>query len=122
MVSFNLKNEKIVKYCLEAVSGSLGKVVTISDQKRSRDANAYYWTILDTIGQHTGDKKEDLHFNLKWAVFGPQYREYKGEMIATVKESHNLDKDDFSKLIDAAHMLAMQLNVILPTRQQVGWD
>lgn len=121
MASFNLKNEKILEYCLQAIKSSLGKVVTINEPKRSRDANAYYWTILEHIGQHTGDSKDDLHFNLKWAIFGPQYRDYKGQTVATVKESRDLSKEDFSKLIDAAQMLAIQLNVTLPAPKDLGW-
>lgn len=119
---FVLRDQYVIDRCCAEITQSLGKVVEIRDAKRSLDQNAFYWAILEIIGRHTGDSKLDLHDNLKWVVLGPQQREYKGQSYMTVKASSKLSKKDFGQLIDAAEMLAAQLNVILPTKRNLGLE
>lgn len=116
MASFILKSPDVLKNCMIAISNSMGLVVTISKPTRSNTQNAYYWNILEIISKDQGDDKESLHDQLKWSVFGPVYKEYKNETIATVRSSRDLSKEDFGKLIEAAMTLAAYLNIKIPAK------
>jgi hypothetical protein len=89
---------------------------------RSTQANKYYWSIMGIISKDIGEDAEDLHDMTKLRVLGPQYVTIRGETISIPKRSRDLSKQDFSKLIDAAHMLALSLGIKLPAAEHYGYE
>lgn len=120
MSSFTLNSETVMRNCIEEIKRSAGKVVTISKKGRSLQSNSFYWSILDIIAKDIGEIREDLHDSIKLRVLGPRNICIRGEVIQIPKRSSDLTQEDFSKLIEAAQMLAMSLNIILPLPPYYG--
>jgi len=120
MPSFVLKNPTVMQNCINEIKNSPGMVVKIEKAKRSNVSNAFYWSILGIISKDIGEKPEDLHDMLKIRVLGAKNLVIKGEVIQIPKRSSDLTQADFSKLIEAAQMLAASFNIVLPLPSYYG--
>lgn len=120
MVSYLLKDDKIISRCVDEIKRSVGYEVVIRKPVRSQASNRYYWGILNIIAKEVGNDSEDLHDMLKIRVLGPQYITVKGEDIAIPKRSRDLVQKDFNQLTQAAEMLAMSFNIKLPAYDHYG--
>ena len=100
-----------------------GVYVTIKDKppRRSIRQNDFYWSILTYCSQK-GYTKNELNHPLKVRL--GHFIEVKaaGRDITIIKSSAELTKEEFNGLLDAAQMLAANLEVKIPLPAHYGLD
>jgi len=122
MPSFHLIDDTRIEYAVQAVRQSKGMKVTIGPKTRTNSQNSYYFNCLEIIAKDIGEDKNDLHDMIKLRVFGPQLITIKGETVSIPKRSSDLSVADFSKLLDAALMLASAYGIIIPSPATFGLE
>lgn len=124
MEFFIIRDEKRRDYCIDFIR-NIPFIPTLSVEikryvkKRSLAQNRFYWAILGEIAQeHHGsmEEKDAIHEDLLGSIWGWKERSYKinGRTYTRpvpMKRSKDLNTRDFGILIDAAEMLARELNI-----------
>lgn len=96
-----------------------GKTVwlSIEDRKppRSLGQNAFYWRLLTTIGNETGDTPEELHEHFKEELLPRFYMKLSDREVPIEKSTTRLTSAEFTKYLEKVIALAAtHYNVIIP--------
>lgn len=99
-----------------------GKVYTIELIKdvRSLQQNKWLWKIFTIIGNEWGYDKDDMKELILREIKHTRIIENKktGEEIIKVKDTHNLNKIDFSDLAERVLRFASEHGLYIPTPQE----
>lgn len=104
------------------ISRSIGKMVEISEPKHSDRQRRYYWAIVDIIRKHTGDIKSHLHAQFCAESIGVEWVKTSRGVIAIIKSSSDISKEEYGQLIETATTRAFQLGVVLPAPSYYGME
>lgn len=121
MTVFITKNDTIKARAIQEIQNLLGEwQITIKKPTRSNAANNYFHKLVDIISQYTGEDAETLKLRIKYSVLplneitvGEQKHMYP---ISTAQ----LDKKQFSELIEATLLLGANLGLAMPLASFYG--
>lgn len=105
-----------------------GQKVTItfteSRYMRSADQRRYHMVLMGYIGRHCGASKDEMHDAVMRAVFGEKTIKA-GSITLTarksMKDDGNLTKYEAVELIDYDLNLCAELEIRVPTREELGY-
>jgi len=84
------------------------------ESRRTLPQNSRYWAILSLIADEIGESKGYIHDLLKMRMFGLHQRRVDGKVLTELKSSADLTKEDFTKLMQGAELLAHEMSVQVP--------
>lgn len=91
---------------------------------RSRNQVAYHFVLLKYLADHTGYTTDELHDAIMRIVFGTKVVEINGrkvEVRKSLSNTANLPKYEAVELIEYDLELCKQLNVNVPTPEELGY-
>ncbi len=106
----------------------VGKAVgiTIEEYKASRSATqlAYHWVLMGYLARHTGHTTEELHDTLMRAKFGTKtvrVGPIEQEVRRSISNAARFPTSDMVELIEFDLQLCADLEVTVPTREELGY-
>ena len=98
--------------------------VTISDKKskRSVQQNAYAHKLIGLIAEHQGESLESVKRQIKHRIGLIEKRMINGELITEIRSTADLNKDEFSKLIEQVITVCEYLGIDYPTPERYGFE
>lgn len=84
----------------------------------------YYFAIVGLISAYTGDTKEEMHDILVSIKFGTKKVKRFGhdvEVRRSVSDAAKMKKDEMAALVDFALEKCVQLEIKVPTKQELGY-
>jgi hypothetical protein len=120
---FHIQNEKVRQNCIQYISDMpLEKFdVTISDRKRTRPQNRYYWVIVGIISKDIGYSIGGLHESFKREFIGSdQGKDIFGNLYLKAKSSAQLKKLEFIEYIKKVQAFADSQGIKIPAPDYCG--
>jgi len=123
---FRINDLQVLDRCFKQLediefNGLTTVTIETGKKKRSLNANALWHKWLMLIAKETGQDMEDLKDTLKVKVLGVDIKDIAGVECVIPKKSSKLDKDEFSKLMEATEALARMLEIKLPAPDYYGY-
>jgi len=121
MSVYILRNEDIKKRCIEEIESLYQPMqVKITKQKRSNDQNAYWHKLVDVISSFTGDDPEEMKVRLKYEMVPLREIDVKGVKHLYPISTTELNKEQFSLLIEKTLFVGHQLGLTMPLASHYG--
>lgn len=117
---FIIRDKQIRTRAVEAVSKITETplmCVEIKEYKGKRTAlqNAYYWSVMKLLSEHTGYEDDELHALFKDKFLHKEPVRVLGEYVKTDTTTTNMSKKEFSEYMEKiAVFCAMQLDFAVP--------
>lgn len=113
---FILKNDEIIKNCLDVVRNSYNCTVEIKPYKkgRSNSQNRLYWSLLGIIAKDAGYEIDDLHTAIKVRFLGTSEKFIAGNLVTIPKSTTTLNTREFTELIEKIYALGAEMGIVLP--------
>lgn len=97
--------------------------VTDKPPTRSTQANALYWKWVHIIAEDRGYTDDELHDTMKLSFLGTETKtDITGKTFEVIKDSRNLNKQEFSEYMNKVHALAMSFEIRLPQPEHYGLE
>lgn len=99
-------------------------LVTIKPHRKNLTQNQrnYWHNILEILSNETGEDKETLKLRIKFAVLDLKEIRVNGVSHLYPPSSENLNREEYSKLIEATITLGAELGIILPSPNFWGME
>jgi len=122
--TFNIIDQQRLENCVAHLrSDGLGKECRIGPIRKSRQQESYAHACFKVIADHTGESMEDIKMRIKYSVLPlREINASNGQTYLYPESTVNLDKETYSKLIDAALMIGMMLELKMPDPSYYGFD
>lgn len=88
----------------------------------TRSQRNYWHKCLDIISKFNGDKPEDLKMEIKFRVLPLTERVINGSKRKWPPSTESITREQYSELIEATLMIAMELDLSMPTKQHYGYE
>lgn len=113
---FILKDESIIRNCLDVVRNSYNCTVEIKPYKKGRSGrqNKLYWSLIGIIAKELGYDTDDLHTAIKVRFLGTTEKFVAGQLVTIPKSTRTLNTKEFTDLIDKIYALGAEMGVRLP--------
>jgi len=121
---FILRDETILKNCLDVIQQSIGCTVEIKPYKKTRSGrqNRLYWTLLGIIAKDAGYELDDLHTAVKVRFLGADEKLIAGQLVTVPKSTTGLNTREFTELVDKVYALGAQMGIVLPVPSYFGME
>lgn len=123
-MDFYLKDNEIVRgncvdYIQNLPSNKKWHVKVVEDKKAKTYKQRNYWhSIIDIISKEIGDT--DLKMKIKYSVLELIEVKVGNDIHMHPPSSEDLDREQYSDLIEATKVLAMDLNITIPQPTYTG--
>lgn len=84
---------------------------------RSLEQNSFYWQVLTTIANETGNEKEALHEYCKLRFLPRMFVKLKDKEIELQKSTRKLSPKEMAQYITEVISLAGELGILIPLEQ-----
>lgn len=106
--------------------GEIG-TMTLDFKKPTRTEQQlrYYWVIVGLISEYTGNTEEELHEALMILKFGTKEVKLGKDLVnvrQSISNSARFEKQKMAELIEFALEKAQELEIRVPTRQELGYS
>lgn len=100
--------------------------ITVEEYKpaRSKEQLAYYWVLLGYLADYSGHTSEELHDAIMRRKFGTKkikVGNLEEEVRKSIADTARFPKSDMVELISEALNLCSQLEIRVPTKQELGY-
>lgn len=92
---------------------------------RTEQQLRYYWVIVGLISEYTGNTEEELHEALMILKFGTKEVKLGKDLVnvrQSISNSARFEKQKMAELIEFALEKAQELEIRVPTRQELGYS
>lgn len=124
MTLYIIRNEEVKANCIQEIESLYGEWrVKICKPKRSSNQNAYFHKLVDIVADFVGEDAEDTKWRIKHAMgmykdVLDNFGNYKQRMLSTAE----LDKKQFSVLIEEVLILGHKLGLTMPLASHFGLE
>lgn len=100
--------------------------ITISFKKRTRSENQldYYFVLCSLIGDYNGNTKEEVHdilATIKWGVKEVKLLGRTFYVRRSISNASKMNMTDMGELMTLALETCAELNIHVPTREEIGY-